>query len=77
MELHINYSLTNDMYIHLNVDKQITHVKLLLLRSDTYNHLTVCKQMSFCSFKNNIYKMYLLIIYLIYLYKQDLALNNL
>ena len=29
------------------------------------------------SFKNDIYKMYLEIIYLIYMYKQDLGLNNL
>ena len=29
------------------------------------------------SFKNVIYKMYLEIIYLIYIYKEDLALNNL
>ena len=33
--------------------------------------------MSKGSFKNVIYKMYLEIIYLIYMYKQDLALNNL
>ena len=33
--------------------------------------------MSSCSFKDVIYKMSLEIIYLIYMYKEDLALNNL
>ena len=31
------------MYIYLNVCKQNTDVKLLLLQSNTQNHLTVCK----------------------------------
>ena len=40
-----NYPLTNHiMYIYLNVCKQMTDVKLLLLYSNTWNHLTVCKQ---------------------------------
>ena len=34
------------MYIYLNVYKQITDVKLWLLYSNTWNHLTVCKQTS-------------------------------
>ena len=29
------------MYIYLNVHKQMTDVKLLLLHSNTWNHLTV------------------------------------
>ena len=33
--------------------------------------------MNLCSFKNAIYKKCLEIIYLIYMYKKDLALNNL
>ena len=33
------------MYIYLNVFKQITDVKLLLLHSNTWNHLPFCKQM--------------------------------
>ena len=33
------------MYISLNVCKQMTDVKLLLLHSNTWNQLTVCKQM--------------------------------
>ena len=33
------------MYIYLKVWKQITHVKLLLLHSNTWNHLIMCKQM--------------------------------
>ena len=38
------------------------------------NHLTECKQISFGSFKDVIYK---LCIYKSYVYKEDLALNNL
>ena len=33
------------MYIYLNAYKQMTDVKLLLLHSNTWNHLTVYKQM--------------------------------
>ena len=33
------------MYIRLNVYKQMTDVKLLFLHSNTWNHLTLCKQM--------------------------------
>ena len=51
--------------------------ELLLLHSSTWNYLTVCKRMSLGSFKNVIYKMFTNHIYLIYLYKHDLALNNL
>ena len=32
------------MYIHLDVCKQMTDVKLLLLYSNTLNHLIVCKK---------------------------------
>ena len=31
--------------IHLNAYKQMTDVKLLVLHSNTWNHLAVCKQM--------------------------------
>ena len=67
MKLPTNYSLT---VIHVNVWKTY---------SNTWNHLTVCKQkMSSDSFKNLIKKMRLQIhIYLIYKYKEDLVLNNL
>ena len=34
MKLPTNYSLTNHMYIYLNVYKQITDVKLLQLHSN-------------------------------------------
>ena len=34
------------MYDHLNVCKQMTDVKLLLLHSNTWNHSSVCKQMN-------------------------------
>ena len=33
------------MYIYLNECKQMTDDKFLLLDSNTWNHLTVCKQM--------------------------------
>ena len=33
------------MYIYLNVYKQMTDVKLWLLHSNTWNYLTVYKQM--------------------------------
>ena len=32
------------MYIYLNVGKQMIDVKLLLFYSNTWNHLTVCKE---------------------------------
>ena len=38
------------MYIYLNVYKQMTDVKLLLLHSINWNHLTVCKQMIDCKY---------------------------
>ena len=38
MKLSTIYSLTNQMYIHLKVCKQMTDVKLLLLHG---NHLNV------------------------------------
>ena len=44
MKLSTDYSFTNHMYIHLNICKQMTDVKLLLLDSNTWNHLTVCKK---------------------------------
>ena len=50
--------------------------KLFLYKSYMYNHLTVRKQISSGSFKNVIYKLFVNK-YLIYSYKQDLALNNL
>ena len=31
------------MYIYLNVGKQMTDAELLMLYSNTWNHLTVCK----------------------------------
>ena len=33
------------MYIHLSLCEQMTDFKLLLLPSNTWNQLTVCKQM--------------------------------
>ena len=65
------------MYIYLNVCKQMTNVKLWLLYRNTWNHLTVGQKVSSGSFKNVINKMYLWILCWIYMYKEDLALNNL
>ena len=33
------------MYVYLNVYKQMIDDNLLLLNSNTWNHLTVCKKM--------------------------------
>ena len=46
-------------------------IELLVLHSNTWNHLTVYKWMN-----GVINKMFIDIIYLIYMYEQDLALNN-
>ena len=51
------------MYIYSNVCKQMTDVKLLMLRINTWNYLTVCKQMITGLFKNVINKMCLQIKY--------------
>ena len=61
------------MYIILNVYKQMT-VKLWLLYRNTWNYLTICKQMDSGLFKIVINRMCLQIIQM---YKQYLALNNL
>ena len=50
--------------IEQTVCKQIFSVKLWLLYSNTWNYLTVCKQMSSGLFKNVIYEMCLQIIYI-------------
>ena len=54
-------------------------IELFLLDRNTWNNLTVSEKMNSGSFKRVIYKMCLQItyIYLIYMYKEDLALNNL
>ena len=41
----LNINLLHFISIYLNVCKQMTDVKLLLLYSDSRNNLTVCKQM--------------------------------
>ena len=51
-------------------------MELLVLDSNTRNYLTVCKQMSSGSFKTLTNTFYSQMVY-IYMYKQDLALNNL
>ena len=63
------------MHIHLNVCKQKTDVRLLLLHSKTWNHLTVetiailvCQKFSPNSFKNGI--TYKLFTYKSYMYIQ-------
>ena len=57
--------------------KEMTDDKLLLLHSNSWNHLTLCKEISTGSFKNVINKMFTTHMYLIYMYKEDMALNNL
>ena len=54
------------MYIYINVCKQMTDVKLLLLHSNIWNHLTVRQKISSGSFKNVINKMFTNQIYNIY-----------
>ena len=63
------------LYIYLNVCKEVTDVKLLLLQSNTWNHLTVCKKMSSDSFKNAINKMFTVHMFNRYII-EDLALNK-
>ena len=41
----ITDKLISNMYIYLNVCKQMTDDNLLLLHSNAWNHLPVCKQM--------------------------------
>ena len=53
-------------------------VKLLLLHSNSWNHLTVRKQKwAQAQQKNYQQNVFTYHIYLIYMYKQDLALDNL
>ena len=62
-----NYVQTNELY----------WTELLMLDRNTWNQLTVCKQISTGSLKRcYLQNISLQIRYLIYLYKQDLALNN-
>ena len=55
----------------------MTDFELLILNSNTWNHLTVCKQMSTGSFKNVTYKLFVYTSHIWYICKQNLALNNL
>ena len=41
----LNVNLLHIIHIYMNVCKQMTDVKLLLLHSNSRNQLTVCKQM--------------------------------
>ena len=53
------------MYIYLYVCKQMTDVKLWLLYSNTWNHLTMCKKkMISGSFKDIMNKMFTKYIYI-------------
>ena len=53
----------------------MTDVELQQLHNNTWNNLTVCKKLAQNRLKYY-QKMCLQIIYIIYMYKQDLALNN-
>ena len=63
-----------------NETKQMTDVKLWLLYSNTWNHLTVCKKRAQARLRmlstKRFYKSYIRI-YLIYMYKPDSVLTNL
>ena len=48
-----------------------------LLYSNTWNHLTVCKKKTLVNLRMSSKNVFINYIYLIYVYKQDLALNNL
>ena len=52
------------MYIYLDVCKQMTDIKLLLLHRNTWNHLTEYRKMSSGLFKSVINRMCLRIIYI-------------
>ena len=56
---------------------QTNDYKLIELFVLDSNHSSVGKKISLGSFKNDIYKLCLEIIYLIYMYKKALVLNNL
>ena len=71
-ELMLNWIVASDRVLFIGqieqtVCKQMTDVKLQLLYSNTWNHLTVCKK---CSglFKNVIYKMCLQIMCIFNIY---------
>ena len=76
MKLPANYSFTNHIYIHLTEYKQMINSKYNYLCyieiHETWVEKNEWKRMSLGSFKNFIYK-----ICLEYMYKEDLALNNL
>ena len=67
--------MTKQVFEQLNC----VQMKLSVFDYNTWNYLTVCKQMSSGSFKNNVtYKLFRLqVIHIIDIYKQHLALNNL
>ena len=46
-------------------------LRLLLLYNNTWNYLTICKQISSGLFKNIVNKIFTHHIYLIYMYKED------
>ena len=56
----------------------MSNVNLLLLYSNTWSYLTVCEKISPGSFKKcYLQNVFINPIYSIYVYKEDLALNNL
>ena len=55
------------MYIYLNVCKQMTDVKLLVLHSNTWNHLSVYKKSTQAHLKmlsKSVYKSYIFELYI-------------
>ena len=53
----------------------MTDIELLLLHSNTWNHLTVDKEMNADYFQYDLQTICLWIIYIWYMYKRDLLLN--
>ena len=51
-------------------------IKLFVLHNNTWNQLTVCKQMSSGSFRNVIFRICVHRLYIYYQFKDDLALNS-
>ena len=66
-----------ELFDHLTVKRNdLFLIELLVIYSNTSNHLNVFKCTTLGSFKNVINKVCLQIIYLTCMYKEDLAINN-
>ena len=64
MKLPTNYSLTNHVYILLNMCKKMIDARLLLLHSILETIVLCASKMNSSLFKNVLYKIYSQIIYI-------------